>query len=90
MSKSFRPRDQIVYRPSGGGDPEHGFVVASTSETVFCRFWRPIEPWKQPFSQAPRALRTKANSEGCDSSNLEREDYGAEEAIRILCDAMEW
>lgn len=65
----FKPRDQVAYVPThANGDLDHhdvefGFVTSVKGDTVFCRYWT---------SQNKFELRTKANSEGCNWTLLEK------------------
>ena len=83
----FKPRDQVVYKAHG--QKEYGFVERvqphhEGEDTIYCRFWRELD------DSGRRSMRTRANAEGCRPVDLERFNYGAMEAIDILCDAMGW
>ncbi len=79
----FQPRDQIEYVTFD--KTEYGFVTSIGSDgTVLCRFWR------DPRGDGTYILRTRANSEGCHSSDLRKYDSGAAFEVRAICDAMGW
>ena len=87
----IRPGDNVVYVPTHANgvvdhpDCEEGFVTSRRGDAVWCRFWHRNHAVRAFPGEATRMeLRTVANSERCDVSDLVKVGWLTKKGKKVL------